>query len=281
MIDRDKIMVVAGDNIMRKTPQETYDLIDNMTQHHYQWESKVQYDTTTYISAHYSKTTFASSEQVEVLGNDTGYTIQSVQHQPGPVQNLLHPLSGSPTPPSDSIIVSPSPSLTPLGNSDFLLEETDAFLALDSIPLGIDNEIFDAEGDILLLEKLLNIDSTKDLPLQELNNDSEGDILFFEKLLEDELSEAKKCQCRGGGYKVAGQSPPRVRDERLVRGIKTVIMTASRFGWQIVSGERSLRLLEKGRVTRYSMMALNHIVACQKDAECCGMGKLPKYLHDN
>ncbi|GKE90820.1 hypothetical protein Tco_1571915 [Tanacetum coccineum] len=144
MIDRDKIMVVAGDNIMRKTPQETYDLIDNMTQHHYQWESKVQYDTTTYMSAHYSKTTFASSEQVE---------------------KLIHPLSGSPTPSSDSIIASPSPSLTPLGNSDFLLEETDAFLALDSIPLGIDNEIFDAEGDILLLEKLLNIDSTKDLPL--------------------------------------------------------------------------------------------------------------------
>nr|GEY28626.1 hypothetical protein [Tanacetum cinerariifolium]GEY31883.1 hypothetical protein [Tanacetum cinerariifolium] len=76
---KDKIMVAAGENIMRKTPQQAYDLIDNMTQHHYQWDSKVQYDTTTDMSAHYSKTTFASSEQV-----DTGYTIQSVQHQPGP-----------------------------------------------------------------------------------------------------------------------------------------------------------------------------------------------------
>ncbi|GKA64101.1 reverse transcriptase domain-containing protein [Tanacetum coccineum] len=84
-----------------------------------------------------------------------------------------------PTPSSDSIIASPSPSLTPFGDSDSLLEETDAFLALNLIPLGIDNEIFDAERDILLLEKLLNIDSTKELPPQELNNDSEGDFLFF------------------------------------------------------------------------------------------------------
>ncbi|GJS35025.1 reverse transcriptase domain-containing protein [Tanacetum coccineum] len=114
MIDQDKIMVAAGGNIMLCT--------------------------TTDMSAHYSKTNFASSEQVEVLSNDTGYTIQSFQHQPGPVQKSIHPLSGNPTLSSDSIIASPSPSLTPLGNSDFLLEEIDAFLALDSIPPGIDNQ---------------------------------------------------------------------------------------------------------------------------------------------
>nr|GEW17107.1 reverse transcriptase domain-containing protein [Tanacetum cinerariifolium]GEZ81410.1 reverse transcriptase domain-containing protein [Tanacetum cinerariifolium] len=102
--------------------------------------------------------------------------------------------SWSPTPSSYSIIASPSPSLTPLGNRDFLLEETHPFLALDSIPPGIDNEIFDAERDILLLEKLLNIDSTKILPLQELNNDTEGDTIFLEKRLEDEPSEAKKSE---------------------------------------------------------------------------------------
>nr|GEU94103.1 reverse transcriptase domain-containing protein [Tanacetum cinerariifolium] len=110
------------------------------------------------------------------------------------VHKSIHPLSGSPTPSYVTIIVSPSLSLTPLENSDFLLEETDAFLALDLIPLGIDNEIFDAERDILLLEKVLNIDSTKDLFPQELNNDSERDILFLEKLLEDEPSEAKKSE---------------------------------------------------------------------------------------
>nr|GEV55896.1 uncharacterized mitochondrial protein AtMg00810-like [Tanacetum cinerariifolium] len=130
----------------------------------HKWDFEVQYDTTTDMSAHYSKTTFASSEQVKVLGNDTGYTIKSVQHQPGPG----HPKH------------QPGP------------EETDAFLALNSIPPGIDNKIFDGEGDILLLEKLLNIDSIKDLLHQELNNDSKGDILFLGKLLEDEPLEAKK-----------------------------------------------------------------------------------------
>ncbi|GJR62514.1 reverse transcriptase domain-containing protein [Tanacetum coccineum] len=101
-----------------------------------------------------------SINQIDII--DTTY--EDHFHEVLNVQKLIHPLSSSPTPSSDSIIMSTFPSLTPLGNSDFLLEETDAFLALDSIPPGIDNEIFDAEGDILLLEKLLNIDSTKDLP---------------------------------------------------------------------------------------------------------------------
>ncbi|GKC40887.1 hypothetical protein Tco_1053271 [Tanacetum coccineum] len=188
MIDRDKIMVAVGGNLMQKTPQEAYDLIENMTQHHYQWDSEVQYDTTTDMSAHYSKTTFASSEQVEVLGNDTGYTIQSVQHQPGP----SHPNTFHYTYSDESD--ADEPHLLPLGNSDFLLEETDAFLAFDSTPPGIHNEIFDVEGDILLLEKLLNIDFIKDLPPQELNNDYEGDIFFLEKLLKDEPSEAKNSE---------------------------------------------------------------------------------------
>ncbi|GKF24216.1 hypothetical protein Tco_0076538, partial [Tanacetum coccineum] len=38
---------------------------------------------------------------------------------------------------------------------DLLLEETDAFLALDSIPLYIDDGIYDSEGDILFLKNLL------------------------------------------------------------------------------------------------------------------------------
>ncbi|GJV56265.1 hypothetical protein Tco_1457270 [Tanacetum coccineum] len=55
-------MVAADGNLMRKTPQEAYDLIENKTLHHYQWDSKV-------------------------LGKQTAYTSQSVQHQLG----LGHP----------------------------------------------------------------------------------------------------------------------------------------------------------------------------------------------
>nr|GEV62344.1 reverse transcriptase domain-containing protein [Tanacetum cinerariifolium] len=88
------------------------------------------------------------------------------------LRRSIHPLSGSPTPSSDPVTTSLSPSLTPFRDNDFLLEETDAFLALDDlIPPGIDNRIYDLEGDILFLEKLLNDDPIKDLPPKELKND--------------------------------------------------------------------------------------------------------------
>ncbi|GKC12106.1 hypothetical protein Tco_1008888 [Tanacetum coccineum] len=59
-------------------------------------------------------------------------------------------------------------SLTPSGEIDLLLAETDAFLSLDdSIPPGIDNGIYDSEGDILFLEELLHDGIPKDLPPKE------------------------------------------------------------------------------------------------------------------
>ncbi|GJS50539.1 reverse transcriptase domain-containing protein [Tanacetum coccineum] len=74
-------------------------------------------------------------------------------------------ISGNPTLSSDPMVESLSPSLTPFGDSDLLLEETDAFLSLDdSIPLGIDDDTYDSEADILFLESLLNDDPTPDLP---------------------------------------------------------------------------------------------------------------------
>ncbi|GKA32467.1 hypothetical protein Tco_0718834, partial [Tanacetum coccineum] len=43
-------------------------------------------------------------------------------------QKLIHPLSGNPTPSSYLVVASLSPSLTPFGDSAFLLEETDTLL---------------------------------------------------------------------------------------------------------------------------------------------------------
>ncbi|GJZ65191.1 hypothetical protein Tco_0621887 [Tanacetum coccineum] len=40
-------------------------------------------------------------------------------------------VSGNPTPTSDLIVSTSSPTLTSFGDSDFLLEETDAFLAIE------------------------------------------------------------------------------------------------------------------------------------------------------
>ncbi|GJQ99870.1 hypothetical protein Tco_0522855 [Tanacetum coccineum] len=85
---------------------------------------------------------------------------------------------------------------------DFILEEIEACLTSDSIPPGIDDADFNLEGDILLLEKLLNDDPSSPLPPKELNfeefkvikfnvsmdfeedyYDSKGDIIYLECLL--------------------------------------------------------------------------------------------------
>nr|GFA05532.1 reverse transcriptase domain-containing protein [Tanacetum cinerariifolium] len=57
---------------------------------------------------------------------------------------------------------------SPFGESDFFLEEIENCLKDDSIPMEIENSVFDTEGDILLIEKLLNEDPCQ-LPLMNLN----------------------------------------------------------------------------------------------------------------
>nr|GEV09351.1 reverse transcriptase domain-containing protein [Tanacetum cinerariifolium] len=58
----------------------------------------------------------------------------------------------------EPIVKSSSPTLTPFGESDFLLEEIEDFLKGESIPMRIEDSYYDPEGDILYREKLLNDD---------------------------------------------------------------------------------------------------------------------------
>nr|GEU64319.1 reverse transcriptase domain-containing protein [Tanacetum cinerariifolium] len=76
--------------------------------------------------------------------------------------------SGNPTPYYDPIVSTSSLTLTPFGDSDFLLEEVDAFLTLEDDPTSseVDQSYFDPEGDILLLEAFLNDDPSLPLPAQ-------------------------------------------------------------------------------------------------------------------
>ncbi|GJT88653.1 hypothetical protein Tco_1070370 [Tanacetum coccineum] len=132
---------------------------------------------------------------------------------------------GGPTLSLDPVVKSLFPSLTPSGEIDLLLEVTGAFLSLDdSIPPGIDNGIYDSEGDILFLEELLNNEILSDLPPKELKDDepsttkslieklleidneiydSEGDIPFLENLLKDDHSDADKSEI----YTLIGEPP--------------------------------------------------------------------------
>ncbi|GKB65449.1 reverse transcriptase domain-containing protein [Tanacetum coccineum] len=77
--------------------------------------------------------------------------------------------SGNPTPSLDHILSTSFPSLTPFEGDDLILEEIEACLTNDSIPSGIDDADFDPEGDLLLLEKLLNDDPSSPLPPKELH----------------------------------------------------------------------------------------------------------------
>ncbi|GKC43523.1 hypothetical protein Tco_1061245, partial [Tanacetum coccineum] len=67
--------------------------------------------------------------------------------------------SGNSTPYHDPIVATSSSTLTPFGDSDFLLlEEADSFLGLEDDP---DSPVYnpfyyDPEGDILILEVILN-----------------------------------------------------------------------------------------------------------------------------
>nr|GEZ93757.1 reverse transcriptase domain-containing protein [Tanacetum cinerariifolium] len=88
-----------------------------------------------------------------------------------PLEVLGFFMSGNPTPSTKPIVSNSSPTLTPFGDSDFFLEETDAFLAIDDVAISskIDESYYDSEGDILLLEEFLNDDpSSPHLPPQEL-----------------------------------------------------------------------------------------------------------------
>nr|GEY23025.1 reverse transcriptase domain-containing protein [Tanacetum cinerariifolium] len=76
-----------------------------------------------------------------------------------------NPKSSSPTLVSDDlisekvpIVKSSSLTLTLFRESDFSLDEIKEFLNNDSIPTGIENLVYDLDGDILFLEKLLNED---------------------------------------------------------------------------------------------------------------------------
>nr|GEU87342.1 reverse transcriptase domain-containing protein [Tanacetum cinerariifolium] len=109
--------------------------------------------------------------------------------------------SGNPTPYYDSIVSTTSLTLTPFRNNDFLLEEIDAFLALEDDPTSpeVDQYYVDTERDILLLESFLNDDPSlpppnqgnylpevrKELKIYEANSDKSS----IDKPLEVELKD--------------------------------------------------------------------------------------------
>ncbi|GJX43574.1 hypothetical protein Tco_0260250 [Tanacetum coccineum] len=77
---------------------------------------------------------------------------------------------------------------------DFILEEIEAYLTSDSVPLGINDTEFESEGDIRLIEEMLNNDPysllpPKDLKCEELKSGTHKLPVIIAKILKDEEKE--------------------------------------------------------------------------------------------
>ncbi|GJT95605.1 reverse transcriptase domain-containing protein [Tanacetum coccineum] len=130
--------------------------------------------------------------------------------------------SGNPTPYYDPIVSTSSPTLTPFGDSDFLLfEEADSFLAIEDDPTSpeVDPTYYDPDGDILLLEAILNSDPSpppnqgnylleirKDLKICEANNEKFIAVIIAKDLKNEEkaaLIEVLKSHKRAIAWKLS------------------------------------------------------------------------------
>nr|GEX56487.1 reverse transcriptase domain-containing protein [Tanacetum cinerariifolium] len=74
--------------------------------------------------------------------------------------------NGNPTPYYELFVSNSSQTLTPFGESDFILEEIENYLNDDLILIEIEDSEFDMERDLLILEGLLNSDPSPPLPNQ-------------------------------------------------------------------------------------------------------------------
>nr|GFB26468.1 reverse transcriptase domain-containing protein [Tanacetum cinerariifolium] len=135
---------------------------------------------------------------------------------------------GTPTPHNDPIVSATSPTLTPFGDTDFLLfEEADAFLSLEDDPDSpkINPFYYDPEGDILLLEAILNSEPSPPLHNQEQNLPS-----FKEELKAYEAQTVKSpwvspvhCVPKKGGFTVVENEENELIPTRLVIGWRVCI----------------------------------------------------------
>nr|GFA18338.1 reverse transcriptase domain-containing protein [Tanacetum cinerariifolium] len=120
-------------------------------------------DQTMRYSANYNQMTANKIDVVELACEEYSQEVLGVS-------NVTD--NGTLTPQNDPIVSVTSPTLTPFGDSDFLLfEEADAFLGLEDDPDSpkINPFYYDPKGDILLLEAILNSEPSPPLPNQDQN----------------------------------------------------------------------------------------------------------------
>nr|GEW86643.1 reverse transcriptase domain-containing protein [Tanacetum cinerariifolium] len=155
--------------------------------------------------------------------------------------------SGNPTPYEDPIVSTNSPTITPFGDSDFLLfAEADAFLGLEDDPNSLEFNPFyyDPEGEILLLEAILNtknvksfVDKPPEVELKDLpphleyaflEGNNKLPIIIAKELGDEEKSALIKvspvhCVPKKGGFTVVENKENELILTRLVTGWRVCI----------------------------------------------------------
>nr|GEX87948.1 reverse transcriptase domain-containing protein [Tanacetum cinerariifolium] len=129
--------------------------------------------------------------------------------------------SGNPTPYNDMIVSTMSTTLTPFGDSNFLLfEEADAFLSLEDDPNSpeLNPFYYDPEGDILLLEAILNSEPLPSFP------NHEHYLPLFKK-------ELKVCEAKT--IKPFVDEPPELGDEDKSAIIKVLKSHKRAIAWKL------------------------------------------------
>nr|GEV92583.1 reverse transcriptase domain-containing protein [Tanacetum cinerariifolium] len=152
--------------------------------------------------------------------------------------------NGNSTPYYDPIVSNSSLTLTPFDESDFLLlEEADAFIAIDDKPISpeIDATYYDPEGDILILEALLNSD-----PLPPLLNQKD----FLPKIHKDlKVIEPKN-------NKSSNDEPPEVELKKLPPHLEYAFLGDNN-KWLVIIA-KDLSVDDKIALIKRCMMAIFH-----------------------
>ncbi|GJX37483.1 reverse transcriptase domain-containing protein [Tanacetum coccineum] len=195
--DQDSLNSAAGGNFLDKMPRECLKIIES--------KSKVRNSRNKAVVAKEGEITLRVGKEVITFNMDQ--TLRYTANYNHMTANRIDVIdmackeysqevlgfsnvisSGNPTPYYDPIVSTSSPTLTPFGDSDFLLfEEADSFLAIEDDPTSpkVDPTYYDPDGDILILEAIRNSDPSlpppnqgnyfleilKDLKICEANNE--------------------------------------------------------------------------------------------------------------
>nr|GEV61025.1 reverse transcriptase domain-containing protein [Tanacetum cinerariifolium] len=159
------------EELIQKTPEECYELIENMTAHHNHWDTLAIRDET---SRNISSTSTTESpevvRQLEMMNKNFLEMIrefQTIKAVDTKCETYGGPHSFTECPVIGGYTQETAYATT---GGDFILEEIEAYLTSKSIPPRINDTDFDVKGDIRLLEELLNKDpSSSPLPPKELN----------------------------------------------------------------------------------------------------------------